>query len=133
MRPFHEPRRQPPRALAPTVAGGLLFAAALALSLPGVQPVRADEALLASPVRPVAAGPAAFADAPMCTAKAAPNPAGVALRLQALRAQARRAADESGAEVVNLNTRGYNYRSDTLDTQLLAVFREAAVRDPAGR
>jgi len=133
MRPSHESRHRPPRGLAPALAGGLLFAAALALSLPGVRAVHADEARPASPVQPAAAGPAIVADAPMCRAKEAPNAAGVAARLQALRAQARRAAANSGAEVVNLNTRGYNYRSDTLDAQILAVFREATLRERARR
>jgi hypothetical protein len=81
------------RRLASAIVVGLLFAAALALSLPGVKAVRAD--------------PPGPREAPMCRPAQPPmDPAAIDRLTGVLRA---RAADHPEARV--LNTRGYNYQT----------------------
>lgn len=112
------------RRLVSAGGGTLLFAAALALSLPGVEAVRAE-------------GPPA--DAPMCRAdQPAVTESSLARLAQAVRMQA---AAESEAEAaaegtrfVNLNTRGYNYDTGTVGMDAALVLREARLKgipDPA--
>jgi len=118
------------RRLASALGGALLFAAALALSLPGVRPVRAEGPGSAA-ASPETRGARIAADGPMCRASAAPDVAAVAQLVRELRERGVRELHEGEPRPVNLNTRGYNYRSGNLGAELLAVVREASLRRQA--
>ncbi len=101
-----------------TVAG-LLFAAALALSLPGVEAVRAE-----SP--PVAE--ATSEEAPMCRADAPLTPPAVVEAVAAqLDARARAEATPDGPRIQVLNNRGYRYDPDRMAVDLRHLAREVAI------
>ena len=113
-----------------TLAGGLLLAAPLALSLPGVR-AEADPAAhhaSASTTEAVASAPAAPEPA-MCPV---PDPEGPKRTAEAMRRlQQRLAADGAmqGGTTVVLNGRGYNYgAAPSAQAQLDAVRREAAAQ-----
>lgn len=96
------------------VAAALLFAAALALSLPGLEVARASES------------GASISEGPMCKATQplpAPSLAQVTAAVQA-RAAAEAAAAGVPAHAVALNTRGYNYRTQLRVDDPVTIQRE---------
>lgn len=117
-----------------TLLGGLLLAAPLALSLPGVR-AEADPAASPAPApmseAPVASTPAEPAMCPVPDPEA-PNRTAQAM----LRLQQRLAAEGAmqGDTTVVLNGRGYNYGAPpSARAQLDAVRREAAAQAMNGR
>lgn len=106
--------------------GLLLVAAALALSLPGVKAVRADDAE-APLVSEAPAGQTCNAADPDRTAAATIGR--MAAELEQVRAAA--PAASQGSDVVVLNNRGYNYTSAPSPEQIEQIRRALAAR--AGR
>lgn len=97
--------------------GGVLFAAALALSLSGVTPVRADPA----PKSGLAEGPMCRANAPLT------SPTVIADVTNQLNARARAEATPGQPQIRVLNTQGYRYDPDRMRVDLRELAREVAL------
>ena len=117
-----------------TLAGGLLLAAPLALSLPGV---RAEADPAATPV-PASMSEAPLAGAPddpaMCTVPDPEAPSRTAGAMARLKQRLAAEGAMPGGSTVVLNGRGYNYGAPpSARAQLEAVRREAAAQKMNGR
>jgi len=134
MRPSHESPHRSPRRLSSALAGGVLFAAVLALSLPGVRAVQAQEAGAVEDFLPAPIAGTGAVDAPMCRAAAAPaaTAASIEQMARALRAQAG-GPDAAGDGPVNLNTRGYNYGAPSVGSDAAVALLERRLEGRAGR
>jgi hypothetical protein len=102
------------------LGGSLLFAAALALSFPGVTPVRAETA-------PVATAPT-LDEGPMCRANAPLTPPAVVDGVAAqIDARARAEAVPGAPQVRVLNGRGYRYDPARVRVDLQDIAQEVVL------
>jgi len=109
------------RQLVRNLAGIVVVALLVAVSLPGVKAVRAD----------ALSAPAAAADGPMCRANAPlADPAVIDDVARQLRLQA--AAQGAQPQLRVLNGRGYNYRPANRGVDLSALAREIATQRRQG-